>query len=239
MSKIFDAYKKQVQTEASDLTRGVPQGDTLVLFPKSEAKQNEEFSKLANRLLGLRMETQGAVISFASSAAGEGASFVSYHTASALARDYDQKVVWVDANFLAPQKRLNGLSLLSFSSLIRDPKKAQELLPTGNLTLVPGGDNLVGARGYFAGNQYHQLLKAFRQKFDFVIMDLPPVLKSTDAALLAGPTDGFLLVVEQRFLKWEVINHGLDSLKEKKVKVLGSVINRRKFDLPKVLYDRL
>ncbi len=77
------------------------------------------------------------------------------------------------------------------------------------------------------------------QIFDFVILDLPPVLKSTDTALIGRNTDGLLLVVEQKFLKWEVINHGVDSLREKDVKILGSVINRREFELPKVIYDRL
>jgi len=40
-------------------------------------------------------------------------------------------------------------------------------------------------------------------------------------------------------LKWEVIKSGIDSLREKDVPVLGAVINRRRYELPKFIYDRL
>jgi len=48
-----------------------------------------------------------------------------------------------------------------------------------------------------------------------------------------------MLVIRQRFLKREVVGHGIDSLRAKSVNVMGAVINRRTFDLPKVIYDRL
>ena len=46
-------------------------------------------------------------------------------------------------------------------------------------------------------------------------------------------------MIEQKFLKWEVVEHGLRALRDKGVQVFGSVINRRTFALPKIIYDRL
>jgi Mrp family chromosome partitioning ATPase len=238
MSKIFDAYKKQARL-SSDVTRVVASAGTIKLFPLPGDSQRAEFSKLANRLLGMRTEGRGVSIGFASSASGEGASFVSYHTALVLAQDYDQKVAWIDGNFLSPQKSLNATNSTSFCTLIREPGALGDLIPSGNPQLIPGGTDLVGARGHFAGENYRQLMDKLKDAYDFVIIDMPPVLNSNDTALMAREVEGLLLVVEQKYLKWEVINHGIESLREKDVKVLGSVINRRKFDLPKVLYDRL
>ena len=146
MSKIFDAYRKQVQ-ESPDFGEEIARAGSLALFPGPGTKQKAEFNKLANRLLGLRISQRGSVISFASSAAGEGASYVSYNAARVLAHDYGQKVAWIDSNFLSPQKRLNALKEITFSTLIRNPEKVRDLVTDQGLHLIAGGENLIGARG--------------------------------------------------------------------------------------------
>jgi len=238
MSKIFDAYKKRVG-ESPDLIMEVGRAGTQVLFQGPDDRQRDEFSRLASRLIGLRTESRGAVLAFASCAPGEGSSFVSYHAANVLAHAYQMKVAWVDCNFLSPQRQLQGQEGATFSSLLQDPERLENLRTPEALTLIPGGENLMGARGLFADDRFAELVQGLSRRFDFTILDLPPILNSTDAALLAAGTDGLLMVIEQKFLKREVIEHGLHILEDKGVKTLGSVINRRTFELPKIVYDRL
>ena len=90
-----------------------------------------------------------------------------------------------------------------------------------------------------AATNYQDVLAELSARFDFVIVDIPPVLDSPETGLMALGGDGLLLVIEQQYLKWEIVSHGLQMLRGKGVQVLGSVINRRKFTLPKVIYDRL
>ena len=56
---------------------------------------------------------------------------------------------------------------------------------------------------------------------------------------MAAGADGLLLVIEQKYLKREIVEHGLRILQDKGVQVLGTVINRRQYLLPKIIYDRL
>lgn len=238
MSKIFDAYRKRVG-EGADLGLEIGKAGVVSLYPSPAGAQQEDFNKLANRILGLRREDRGSVLAFASSASGEGASFVSYSAAMFLATTYKQNVVWIDGNFLSPQKKLLGRGQATFSSLLQDPDRVDDLIFAENPLLIGGGNDLMGAKGRLADQNFPDLLSALARRFDFVILDLPPVLSSTDAALMASKADGFLLVIEQQFLKREVIDHGLQGLKEKHVRVLGSVINRRTFALPKAIYNRL
>lgn len=238
MSKIFDAYRKKVGS-LSDLSLEIGKAGSISLYPSPEGSQMEGFNKLANRLLGLRQENRGAVLAIGSSASGEGASFVSYNTALFLATAYHQKVVWIDGNFLSPQIKLMGQDRNTFSSLLREPGKVDDMIASDNPMLIPGGSNLREARGMLADRNYGDLLKNLSHRFDFVILDLPPTLNSTDTALMASGADGFLLVIEQKYLKVEVIEHGIQGLKDKGVHMLGTVINRRTYELPKVLYDRL
>ncbi|MEN8007856.1 MAG: AAA family ATPase [Candidatus Krumholzibacteriota bacterium] len=238
MSKIFDAYRKKVGG-LSDLSLEIGKAGSISLYPSPTGSQKDDFNKLANRLLGLRLENRGTILTFGSSATGEGASFVSYNTAMYLASVYHQKVVWIDANFMAPQTKLLGQDRNTFSFLLQNPDKVDDLVASDNPLLIAGGGNLQDARGLLADRKFGQLLSNLAHRFDFVILDLPPVLNSTDTALMAAGSDGFLLVIEQKFLKVEVIEHGIQGLRDKGVHMLGTVINRRTFDLPKVIYDRI
>ncbi len=238
MSKIFDAYRKKVG-KMSDISLEIGKAGSVSLYPFPDGNQLDDFNKLANRLLGVRREDRGNILAFSSSASGEGASFVSYNTALFLASVYHQKVVWVDGNFLSPQVKLLNHGDHTFSSLLHDPDYVDDLIAADNPLLIGAGRGLQKARGLLADRRYRQLLDRLSHRFDFVILDLPPVLASTDTALMAAAADGFLLVIEQKFLKVEVIEHGIQGLRDKAVNLLGTVINRRTYDLPKVIYDRL
>ena len=225
MSKIYEAYRKRVG-DAPDLSVEIGRIGTVALYSMPDATQQSEFNQLANRLLGLKRDDRGAVIAFASTASGEGASFVSFNIALMLATVYHQKVCWVDANFQTPQRQLVHVDGPSLASLLQQPDRLVELRSVGNPALVPGGINLTSARGLFADQKCHDLVRALGARFDFTLIDLPPVLSTTDTALMASATDGLTLVIEQRGLKREIISHGIEALRAKSVNVLGAVINR-------------
>jgi len=238
MSKIYDAYRKNSGSNEEIIGDLTPVRAADV-FPPLQGKQQEEFTQLANRLLNIRNPERSTVISFASSVSGEGASFVSYHAAAQLANTYGMRVAWFDCNFLSPHRALECGSGATVADLFLEPGQVHFLHPANDFMVVPAGTNLIGQRGLFVSAEFDNLLKTIHDLFDFVIVDLPPLLKASDSALIAQRTDGFLLVIEQRFLKWEILESAIQDLKDKGVNVLGSVINKRQFELPKVIYDRL
>lgn len=238
MSKIFDAYRKRVG-EFPDLAVEIGKAGIVSLYPSPQGSQQDDFNRLANRILGLRFENRGTSLAFSSSVSKEGASFVSYNAAVFLATVFNQKVVWIDANYRSPQRKLLGLEVPTLSSFLQEPDRVHDLPAVENPVLIPGGADLQKNKGFFADSNYQDLLTNLTSRFDFVFLDIPPILDTTDAALMAAGTDGLLLVIEQKFLKREVIEHGVNGLKDKGVQVLGTVINRRTFELPKVIYERL
>lgn len=238
MTKILEGYRKLGggKLELADLLR--PAG-AISLFPSPQEAQQKEFSRLANRMLDLKARNLRSVFAVAASMPGEGASFVSYHLACALARDYAQKVVWVDANYLSPQRALQDAGPHTLCALLQDPERGRELPVDPSPVLVPGGEKLQSVRGLLTDEPYPAMLAVLAERFDFCLLDLPPLLKSTDCALMASRTSGLLLVIEQKYLKWEVLKEGVRAMQDMGVEVIGSVINRRRYDLPKFLYDRL
>ncbi|MFH1842203.1 MAG: CpsD/CapB family tyrosine-protein kinase [bacterium] len=238
MSKIFEAYKKRTGGDP-DLAFELTRSGEVALFPTPPSRQLAEFSELANMMLRLRRPETGLVLSFASSVSGEGSSYVSYNAALQLAHTLNQKVIWIDANFKSPQRKLYSSRNLTFAAVLQEPESLRDLAPDNNLTLVPGGADLPRHTSVFASQTFPSMLRYLSGKFDFTIIDMPPILESVETGLMAVATDGMLIVIESKRLKWEVVKHGLDSLQEKHVKVLGTVINRREYDLPKIIYDRI
>lgn len=238
MSKIFEAYKKRAGGEA-DLTQEVTRAATQTIFPSPPGRQRLEFNELANSLLRLQKTSTGLALGFAASMSGEGASYVSHQVAIQLALNLRKRVIWIDGNFRDPQRKLGAGSSLSFAALLQAPDRLAELGRDASPVFLRGGTELARLMGYFAADSYTALIRRLTTSFDFAILDLPPILEATETAIMAGPLDGLLVVIESKRLKWEVIKHGIDSLREKDVPVMGAVINRRRYELPKFIYDRL
>lgn len=237
MSKILEAMRR---TEPGGIDFGFKLAtlDQAALFPVPPKSQMAEFEQLSNALIERHDGTTGQVVTFASTVSGEGTSYVSYNVARHLSYMLDRKVAWVDANFRAPQRRLPADGA-TFKGLLQNPGAFKDLKRAGNLVLVPHGDETIKSVDLLSGESYPTLLDIFQRNFYFTILDAPPILSSVDVAHLAAPTLGLVLVIESRRLKHEIIRHGLDTLATQKVNVLGSVLNKRIFDIPGFLYRKL
>ena len=50
------------------------------------------------------------------------------------------------------------------------------------------------------------LLERLKEEYDIIIIDTPPIGQVTDAAILAGVTDGTILVLASNETRIEIIN---------------------------------
>ena len=238
MSKILDALKREMR-QGTDIGSRIRRIDGVKLYPVPSPEQERELSRLCGRLLAMSNDKAGMAVAFASTASGEGTSFISYNVACMLAAAYDQKVVWVEGNYLSPQMKLASSTVDSLAALLQDPDRVAALPEYPQPLLVPAGPELGRVKGLFNEEAYDHLMAGLKDRFDFVIMDLPPVMECAEAGLMAQGADGMLLVVEQRYLKWEIIHEGVRSLREMGINLLGAVVNKRQYELPNVLYKRL
>jgi Mrp family chromosome partitioning ATPase len=71
-----------------------------------------------------------------------------------------------------------------------------------------------------------ELLGLLTQHVDMVVIDSPPVLPVTDAAVLAQSVDGVLLVVDAGETRRGIAQHAVESLRQVGANVIGVVLNR-------------
>ena len=83
------------------------------------------------------------------------------------------------------------------------------------------------------------ILKLLRERFDLVVLDCPSLIRSFDGVLVAPHVDGSLLVVQAQSTRATQVRTLRDRLVEIGGKVLGSVLNKRRYHIPQALYDRV
>lgn len=69
------------------------------------------------------------------------------------------------------------------------------------------------------------MIKDLRERFDVVILDAPPLLPVTDAALLAAQADGLLAVVRHGKTTRDQLRHALERVEAVGAKCVGVVVN--------------
>jgi len=103
-------------------------------------------------------------------------------------------------------------------AIIRTPLENLSFLPAGNARRNPG--ELV------LRPQWGQFLSEISSRFDYVLIDTPPVLATDDAPTLATKVDGILFVVRGAQTSARMVREGLEVLHQRGAHVLGLILNR-------------
>ena len=92
-----------------------------------------------------------------------------------------------------------------------------KVLPPG--ALPPNPSELLGS------HQMGNAISNLKEKFDVVILDTPPLLAVSDAAVLAAQADGAIIVVRHGQTTREALRHAIGTLDQINAKVMGTVLN--------------
>ncbi|HEK0907340.1 MULTISPECIES: CpsD/CapB family tyrosine-protein kinase [Pseudomonas] len=83
------------------------------------------------------------------------------------------------------------------------------------------------------------LLRQFAAHYRFVVIDGEAIYASADSLVIGTLVDGVILVVCAEETRWEVAQAAAQRLTQAGARLIGSVFNKRKYYMPKWLYDNL
>lgn len=92
------------------------------------------------------------------------------------------------------------------------------VLTTG--PIPPNPAELVGSA------RMHELIELLQDRYDFVLIDSPPVLAVADAAILSNQVDGTLLVASAGETRFDMLARALERLESVGTRPLGIVLNK-------------
>jgi Mrp family chromosome partitioning ATPase len=84
-----------------------------------------------------------------------------------------------------------------------------------------------------------ELLAKLRMRFAYIVMDVSPILSFSEGIQFSRKVDGVVLVVRSGHTKRELARRAVELLDDAGAKVLGTVLNRRKYFIPSFIYERL
>lgn len=74
--------------------------------------------------------------------------------------------------------------------------------------------------------EFGKLLLAARERYDYVLIDTPPVISMTDAAIVARYCDGAILVIEKERVSRRMAIKAKEQLAASGCRILGGVLNK-------------
>jgi capsular exopolysaccharide synthesis family protein len=187
----------------------------------------EQYRRLAAILYHAQNAKGMRIVMVTSAIGGEGKSLTTANLALTLARSYKRRVLLIDADLRRPvQQTVFGLP--------DAPGLNEHLRATGNtrvalrpvaerLFLLSAGHPDPDPVGSLTSERMRRVVAEGAERFDWVIVDTPPVALLPDAKLIADMTDGALLVVRAGHSPYGLIRNAIDALGQERI--LGVVLN--------------
>ena len=196
--------------------------------PKSP--MSESYRTLRTNILARKKEGSPTSISLTSSAPKEGKTTTIINLAITLAQT-ESKVALVDLDLRRPMiakifnlEKDNGVSdyLIDTSLSVDDIIK---MSPIPNLSIVTSGYIPPNPSEIIASNRMDKLIADLKEKYDYVLLDAPPVIAVTDALILAKKVDMMLLVVKISQTEKDIVKRTKELMSNIGASFAGAIAN--------------
>jgi capsular exopolysaccharide synthesis family protein len=188
--------------------------DELVMLAEPSSSEAEAFRVLRTNLQFLNADAQSKVIMITSSVAREGKSTTVASLAIAMARG-GARVALVDLDLRSPalDRLFNIRKRPGFTEAalgVASLEEATHWVPisgtaaparTGNgrssarLDVIPSGTLPLNPAEFVESNAAERVLALLRERYDYVLVDAPPLLPVSDGISLSAKVDGMIVVV--------------------------------------------
>lgn len=172
----------------------------------------------------------GRTVMVTSTAPSEGKTLVSSNLGDALAQA-EQRTLVIDGDMRRP--RLHevfgfgqepGLS----NVLVGTAQIQTAIRETGNpfLRVLPAGHIPPNPAELLGSPKYRRLLDELGKQFDWIIIDAPPVMAVTDAAVISHEVGGVVFVVGAEMTPRRTAQTAIEQLTAARARIIGAVLNR-------------
>jgi len=226
----FALAREAVGASNGDAASPVPRGaDELLVVHDPWSRVAEAFRSMRTVLFANPAAPPPKVILVTSARPGEGKTVASLNLASALA-ELGARTLLIDADLRHPRchKALGVADDEGLSSWLGGQIELDALVRTldvPGLFFLPAGPAPRSPAELVASPRMQWALTLLRERFDFIVLDTPPVLAVTDAAVLARESDGVILVVKGRDTEAEAVRRARDALVLAGASILGVLMN--------------
>lgn len=202
---------------------------SMLDFDKGHStRASEEFRMLRSRLYQARSAQPLKSVVITSALSGEGKSFVAANLWQALSLHPDRRVLLIDGDLRTPRLHtfLGTAKEPGLSECLETKVDLRDALQRGNgnnAFFIPAGNPWPRPSDLISDARVAAFVKRLVNCFDWVIIDAPSTIETSDSSSLAEIADGVLLVVRANATPSDIVQSALDRFNEDRL--LGVVLN--------------
>ncbi|SNR77712.1 polysaccharide biosynthesis tyrosine autokinase [Blastococcus mobilis] len=190
----------------------------------------EAYRQIRTNLQFLDVDDPARTIVITSSLPGEGKTTVAVNLALVLAQS-GARVALIEGDLRRPRvtNYLGMISGAGLSNVLAGTARYDELTqPYGDgcLSVLAAGPMPPNPSEMLGSKQMRSLLAQAREENDYVIVDAPPLLPVTDAAVLSVAADGAIIVARHGVTTHAQLQQAATALHRIEAKLLGVLLNR-------------
>lgn len=188
----------------------------------------ESYKGARMQLINALAEVGGNIATFSSPNASEGKSTTVANTAITLSQ-LNKKILLIDADSRRPTihtkfKLENGFGLLDVLSGTADIDSVIHNY-SPYLDVITSGSNYSNPSELCSSATFDEVLEKLSDKYDYVLIDTPPINIVSDALVIAQKTSGIVLVIRAGMTERQSLVKATNLIKSLAIKPLGIIVN--------------
>jgi len=196
---------------------------------------NEAFRALYTKVLYLPIEDKCRKIALTSAFSGEGKTYISINLAITLAKNSEnKKILLIDADMRKPrvarilskyhsEKAAEGGLSEFLAGIHTEPNIVETDIP--NFSILFSGKESANPIGLINSKRMDELLSLCEEKYDYIILDTPPVTVVSDAILLADKINGYIMASRADYSNVNSLSDAVEIVKNVGGEVFGVVLS--------------
>ena len=186
----------------------------------------ESYRRIKTALEFASVDKNIQVIQVCSSTQGEGKSVTALNIAATYAED-EKKVIVVDLDFRRPKlhrsfrvENKNGIA-----DVLAGHIKLEEAIKHGDngIDCLNRGSKVPYPTALLGSENMAKIFEELRKQYEYIVVDCPPILAVSDAAVASKLCDGCLFVVSQSKTERGAAKESVKTLRDNGVNILGVV----------------
>jgi capsular exopolysaccharide synthesis family protein len=203
----------------------------LITLQEPDSLTTEQYRILYTKISQLTKGNPHTIFAISSSIKGEGKTITSLNLALVMARDFGKKTLLIEGDLKNPAiarylqlKRQTGM----IDILLKKADLQTSILTFAveNLSVLPLVKNVPNSSSVLSSEEMSILLSMLKEKYDFILIDCPPILSLPDMNIIEKLVDGILLVIRAQRTPRDAVKTALNSLRTDKI--VGVILNDAK-----------
>ncbi|MDX2190675.1 MAG: polysaccharide biosynthesis tyrosine autokinase [Bacteroidota bacterium] len=207
----------------------IPDNDNLVIINKPKSSLAESFRSIRANLSFFMPEENQKVILITSSLSGDGKTFTSLNIASIIAIS-NKKIVLIGADMRKPKvyldidtRNTDGLSnYLAGKATVEDIVRETKI---SNLSFISSGPVPPNPAELLMSSKLEELIFQLKLRFDYVIIDTPPIGLVSDALTIMKYSDVNIFVVRHDYTQSRYLKELNEHIEADRIKNITYILN--------------